>query len=492
MLGLLDVVVILVYLAAVAFIGLRAARGGSDGNEEFLGARRIPWLLAGLSILATETSALTFVGAPRRSLNGDWSYLQLAVGSIIGRLLVARILIPAYYRAGVVTVYGYLGERFGPASQRASTALFVVGRCLGSGVRLFGAAIALWTVVQIPFPAAIALIAIVAATYTLLGGIRSVIYTDAIQGLLLIGGGLAAAGFLLADLDMSPLMAWEALGSVDGPSKTRIFDPVFDFSTANVWSGILFGVFLTLATHGADQDMVQRTLTCRDHRRGALSLVFSAVLLMPVVALFLAVGSLLWLKLGDAGAATLAAEIAERMGHPDPAKGYDVIFPWYVVHELPSGVRGLIVAGVLAAAMSSLDSAVAALSSTVASAISTKENAVATSRRLTVLFALVLAGVAMAVWTLDDGKGDGFGILVLGLEVLAWIFPPLLGVFLVGTLTRRGRDRWNVVAVFTGTGFLLLRRFYFTEWDLSWTWNPVIGCGISFLLAVLPAARKGS
>ena len=186
MLGTLDIIVLASYLVVVIGVGMYAGRGTKDRDDYFLGGRSIPWWAAGLSIIATETSALTLLGAPNQALQGDWTYLQTTFGSILARFVIAALLIGVYYRAKVITVYGYLAGRYGPKSRTVSTGLFFVGRCLPSGVRLYGAAIILKIVVDIEFPTAIALIGFAAVAYTIVGGIRSVVWTDVIQGLSLI------------------------------------------------------------------------------------------------------------------------------------------------------------------------------------------------------------------------------------------------------------------------------------------------------------------
>lgn len=258
MLGGLDYLVLTSYLTLVCGIGLWASRGQRTTEDYFLGSRRIPWWAAGLSIIATETSALTFIGAPTQSLRGDWGYLQLAFGSVLARFVVAGVLIGAYYRARVFTVYGYLEQRFGVLSRNLASLLFFVGRSLGSGVRLYGAAIALVVVADMSFPLAIALIASVAVVYTIAGGIKSVIWTDMMQGILLVGGGLFALAYLLSAVGLAEF--WSALseaqvssGGGEPHSKLRVLN--FSLSPRESYTllaGLVGSAFLTMATHGTD------------------------------------------------------------------------------------------------------------------------------------------------------------------------------------------------------------------------------------------------
>ncbi len=511
MLGTLDYIVVGSYLAIVAAIGLLASRGQKTTHDHFLGGSAIPWWLAGVSILATETSALTFIGAPTQSLRGDWTYLQLAIGSALARFLVAGILIGAYYRANVYTVYGYLHQRFGALSMNLAAALFFVGRSLGSGVRLYGSAIALVIVADIDFPVAIVLIASIALGYTLLGGLRSVVWTDLLQAVLLVGGGLVALGFLVHDSGLGFFGLFSEVAAAAGPSgnsKLRWLDLSLDPRQAyTLAAGLIGSTFLTFSTHGTDQDMIQRSLACRGAAGGRRSLILSAGLALPVALLFLMIGSALWYDLGgDDGALALATQIAEQKSLAGAGKGFDFLFPIYIVRSLPSGIKGLIVAAIFATSMSSLDSAIAALSSTAVKCVWEPWIAPGRSDRYYLragrLFALgfgvALVAIAVVVW-LSEGSGSadqGFGILMLGLKVLSWIFPPLLGIFLVGVLTRRGSDRGNALAIAIGIATLLV-----VEWwapifgspsPFAWTWNAFVGFVLSFSVAVAFPSRAST
>lgn len=502
MLEHLDYIVLIAYLLIVAAIGFFSGRGQSSTKDYFLGGRSIPFWAAGLSILATETSALTFLGAPTQSLFGDWAYIQLAIGSILARFVVARVLIPAYYRANVFTVYGYLEQRFGVLSKNLASALFVVGRCLGSGVRLFGAAIAFTILVpDVPYPIVIAVIAGVAVAYTLAGGIRSVIWTDVLQGLLLFTGGGIALFYLV---QAAPENAYEILTTIDpetGKDKLHWLNLEFSFTESYSLIGGALGVFfLTMSTHGTDQDMIQRALTCHGAAGGQRSLWVSAALTLPIVVLFLSVGSALFVQFGSAEAVNAQQLALEAEYGLATNKGRDYIFPHWVLTELPAGLKGVILAGLFAAAMSSLDSAIAALSSTAVKNVyepylrpgASEAHYLRAGRVFSLVFGVVLSGVALFVWA-TEGGGDasqGFGVLVLGLKVLTWIFPPLLGVFLLGVLTERGSDGGNVLALICAISVLLAVEFWPSVFEGSkipwaWVWNAPIGCVLSFGIASL-------
>jgi SSS family transporter len=490
----LDLVVLGGYLALILGIGLWSGRHQTTTESYFLANRTLPFWAAGLSIVATETSALTFIGAPVQSLRGDWTYLQIAIGSALARVFVAVILIGVYYRHRVTTVYDFLGTRFGATSRSLATALFFIGRLLGSGVRLYGASIALVIVADMSFPLAIALISAVAVIYTLMGGLRAVVFTDVIQGALLMVGGLAAL-IALWHANDQPLSALVEAG------KLRTIDLSLDPRVAyTLAAGLIGSTLLTLSTHGTDQDMIQRALGCPNARESRRSMILSGCLSLPIAALFLAIGSMLWLVLGgDAGSAELAASIAADHSLASTAKAYDFLFPVYILTTLPAGLKGLIVAAIFATAMSSLDSAISALSTTAVANVwrplfgAGRDDAAALrmARLFAVLFGVALVVVALVVWAIEGagGEREGFGVLMLGLKVLSWIFPPLLGMFLVGVLTDRGNDRGNALAVTVGIGTVLTLELWpqiaGAPSPLAWTWYPVVGCGLCFGVASL-------
>jgi len=500
----LDYAALAAYLIAVAVNGFAAGRGQKTTQDYFLAKRSMPWWLAGISIIATETSALTFIGAPIQSLRGDWTYLQLAFGSALARLFVAGLLVGAFYRAGCTTVYDYLQTRFGRLTHDAGTALFFVGRLLGSGVRLYAAAIAFVVAAGIDFHVALVVIAALAVGYVTMGGIRSVMWTDILQAGLLVGGGALALIYLVLDTPGGVAEIVSGVGAAQttsGTSKLRVLNLSLDPSEAyTLAAGLIGSTFLTMATHGTDQDMMQRSLTPATAAGGRRGLWLSAALNLPIAMLFLAIGSALWWRIGgDAGALALATEIATENGLPSAEKGYDFLFPYYIVQNLPAGIRGLILAGVLSVSMSSLDSAIAALAATGVKNVWQPYVApgrdetyyLRVSRALSVFFGGLLVAVALAVWWTEGAgsQSQGFGILMLGLKVLSWIFPPLLGIYLLGVLTSRGSDAGNLIALAAGIGTLLAVEFWTPLFGgkppFAFTWNAMVGCGVSFGIGVL-------
>ena len=506
MISVLDWVVILIYAGVVIAFGFLAGKKESTTEDYFLGGRKMPWLSVMISIYATSLSALTFIGVPGAAFEGDFVYLQLAIGDLAGRVLVSTLLLSAYYKSQVTTIYEFLGKRFGPRSRDAGTGFFMLTRLLASGVRLAGCAIALSVVFDIPLNSAIILIAVVAFIYTTLGGIKAVIWTDALQFFLLLGGAIVTLFFIWSAMP-GGFSEFFQIGSEFG--KFKVFHvsaspshPEFflNFNNPNALAaGLLFGCFTTFAVLGTDQDLVQRMLTCDHVRKGQKALLWTAALNFPITLLFLGVG---------------AALFAYYKVSPDTAvDGFiathhtDYIFPHFIKTVLTPGLRGLLIAALLAAAMSSLDSALNALSSTFYIDIykryirpeTTEKHAVTISRYSVIIFAAVLALVAM-----QCGKTES--VLWLGFRIFGYTYGAMIGVFLIAVLTdRRGNDIANVVIMVTSVLMVLfltadsigpLQEVRSTILSplgiekISWKWSIIIGSVWTFGIGVIFSKRS--
>ena len=359
-------------------------------------------------------------------------------------------------------------------SQSAASILFFITRCLASGVRLFGASILLSVATGFDPLISIILIASFATLYTSFGGIKAVIFTDACQAFIMFGGALLALFFIYRDIPQG----WHGvLSATFGLSKWKVLDFSFDYKAAyTIWAGIIGSTFFTLATHGTDQDLVQRMLTAKDAAQSRKALIFSGFLDIPIVVLFLTIGSLLFALYNLVPPSDL------------PAKADD-IFPYYIIHNLPQGLRGVLIAGVFAAAMSSIDSALNALSTTWINDFyrpyfrkSASENHyLIMARVFTVAFAVFLVGIA---YLCKDTKQ----VLILGFLVGSFTYGALLGVFLLGLLTRRGNDLGNSIGMGISILVLLFIKFY-TE--IAWVWYVMIGTFITFGIGyVFPPTKR--
>ena len=288
----IDIFVIVAYFLFIILLGSFYGRKEKNLNDYFLGGRKIKWFFILLSIVATEASALTFIGAPAFAYSKDWTYIQLVIGTILGRFILARVFIKAFYHSKVYTVYQYLGGRFGDASKNAGAILFFITRCLASGVRLFGASILLSVAIGFYPLTSIIIIASIATIYTIVGGIKAVIYTDACQAIIMFGGAVIALCFIYRDIPQS----WQGIMSTTCDlSKFKAFDFSFSYKNAyTIWTGIIGSTFFTLATHGTDQDLVQRMLTAKDAKQSKKALILSGFVDIPIVILFLSIGTSLF------------------------------------------------------------------------------------------------------------------------------------------------------------------------------------------------------
>lgn len=463
----LDWVVIAGYFAVVLAIGLAVGRGQRGAADYFLGRHGLPWWAIMLSIVATETSALTVISIPGIAARGDLTFLQLTFGYVVGRIGVAALLLPGYFDGTQETAYQRLERRFGPLARRTASAVFLVTRALGDGVRVFATAIPLAIITQWSVPAGILATAFVTILYTWAGGLRAVVWVEVVQlGFYVLGGTVTLAVALhLAGGAASLGQAFEA-------GKLAVIDPGLSFSTTyTLWGGLLGGALLSAASHGTDHLLVQRLLAARDLPAARRALVGSGIFVVFQFALFLLVGTSLWL----AGAA-----------RPDLAG--DAIYPTFVVEQLPPGVSGLVIAAILAAAMSTVASSLNSL----ASATTHDFYAPLTGRRdeahllrvgrwLTLLWAAVLVGGAMLFRDRDTP------VVVLALSIASLTYGALLGTYVLGGWWRRARERDAIVAIVT---CVALMTPVVLGWPvrilegLAWPWYVPLGTAITAVVGV--------
>ena len=484
--GLIDTGVLAGYVALTLVIAVVAGRREQSSEDFFLGGRQQPWIIVGLSILATEVSALTFISVPAEAFAKDWTYLQMYAGAILGRVLIIVLLLPAFYRGGVTTVYEYLGQRFGPWTRTTGALLYVGSRVLGSGIRLLVASLALSVILNWSLDVTILLVGGIAIAYTAFGGIKAIIWTDAWQAAIFLGAGVAALLFLVTHTPGS----WaDQLAFAREEGKLRIF--TWDWNPNNIkafWVLAIHATVLNMAALGTDQDLTQRMLTCADVGKGQRSLLLNLVLGLPVVCLFLLIGAQLYVHDAWHPATWLSAS---------PSASTDRLFPHFIAEGLPAntGLKGLLIAGVFAAAMSSIDSSLGGLSSTAVTdlyvpwtrrsggraARHSDRHGLLAARVFAVFFGVVLVIVALAFSRYDR-------LLWRVFEWVGLIFGGLLGVFLLGvTTTHRGNDRINTVAMLSSVGMLVTLRAVqesLATTYVAWPWWVVLGTGWTYGLAV--------
>jgi SSS family transporter len=465
----IDTGVLLLYFFIIIFIGLRMGRK-EDNLEDFaLGGRRIPWWAVLASLVAAETSAGTFFGTPGEGFTQrNYTYLQLAFGTIIGRVLVSYIFIKPYYDYKVYSIYEYLTARFGVASKNAASAVFMITRLLASGARLYVAAIALALAYEMIsgtrpnqtqtlwiYVGATIVIVILTAIYTTLGGIKAVIWTDLIQASIMIGSALIALGLLYSAIpggwheivqrhgafQVSDLIATGLDPARHGWDQVKgMFETEY-----TIFAGLIGSVFITMGTHGTDQDMVQRMLTAPDIRRSRRSLIFSGLADIPIAFTFLSIGLLLWVY---------------YQAHPDPtlSKTPNETFCHFILYQMPVGLRGLLLAGIFATAMGSLSTALNALATSFTrdwyepyiNPEATDAQSLRAVRWATVWFSVLMIIVASTTAYLVIVHPN-VRIIPIVLGIFGYTYGSLLGVFFAGMLTRtRGNDRGNIIAMISG------------------------------------------
>jgi solute:Na+ symporter, SSS family len=465
----IDTAVLFLYFFIIIAIGLFMGRRERDLEDFALGRRQIPWWAVLASIIAAETSAGTFFGTPGEGFAlRNYTYVQLALGTILARILVSYIFIKPYYDYKVYSIYEYLTARFGVPTKNAASAVFMITRLLASGARLYVAAIALALAYQMIrgvrpdqtqtlwiYIGSTVAIVILTAIYTTLGGIKAVIWTDLIQASIMIGSALTAVGLLYSSIPGG----WSEIVQRHGGFSISDFlttglDPakhgwekikgMFEIEYT-IFAGLIGSTFITMATHGTDQDMVQRMLTAPDIRRSRRSLIMSGLADIPIVLTFLTIGLLLW---------------TYYQAHPDPTlpKTPNETFCHFILYDMPVGLRGLLIAGIFATAMGSLSTALNALATsftrdwyeTYINLGSTGEQSLRAVRWATAWFAVLMIIVASTTSYLVIVHPK-VRIIPIVLGIFGYTYGSLLGVFLCGIFTRkRGSNVGNVLAMIVG------------------------------------------
>ena len=457
----IDLAIVIVYLLAVTALGMWFRRGSQNAREYFLGGRTAPWWALAFSIVATETSTLTIIGTPAISYGGNLTFLQLVFGYLLGRLLIVLLFLPGYFRGEFFTAYALIEKRFGVRARAVAATTFLITRAVAEGVRV--SAIALVVSVVLGTSERLAVLVVIALTvvYTLEGGMKAVIWTDVAQLLLYLTGSAVTFWVLLHRIPGG----WSEVTQVAAAAghKLQVFDFSFHWATKyTFWSGLIGGAFLTMASHGTDQTIVQRLLAARNQRDSRRALLASGVIVFVQFTLFLLIGVLLYV-------------FAQHAPLLAPSERTDRILPMFLVREMPPGLAGLLLASIVAVAMSN---ASGSLNSLAASSIldfsrlrgrdAEPVNFLRISRRITLAWGLMLMAFGFVKWG---------PLLEAGLTVAALPLGSLLGLFLLGTLDRRANARGALVGMFVGLATILCV-FRFTS--VAFTWYVLIGSCATF------------
>jgi len=463
---IIDYIVMVVYLVGVALIGIKIAGRQTSTSDYFLGSRDIPWWAVLFSVVATETSTLTFISVPAVAYGGNLTFLQITLGYILGRILVSIYFLPKYYEGNLSTAYQFLGDRFGPSMRNVTSTTFMVTRLLADGVRLFATAIPLavilrlggafvgWSDLEV-YLVSILVISVITLLYTLIGGIKAVVWMDVMQMAVYVGGAILAAGIIISSL---PNGFSGAVNLASETGKLQMLDFGFDLSFSEFiarpytfFTALIGGAVFSVASHGTDQLIVQRLLTTRSIKDSQKALVWSGVVVALQFALFLGIGLLLY--------GFYNAQSPEALGLVTT----DEIFAKFIVEQLPVGLSGLIVASLFAAAMSSLSSSLNSLASSTTMDLykpyfgkaNTKAEDLKISRFITIIWAVILTGSAFFFAFLQLQGGERPAVVELGLGIASYTYGGLLGAFLLGRLFTKPDKKDALIGFFAGLISLL-------------------------------------
>lgn len=478
----LDLAVVVLYLIGITAFGARFRKTQKTLKDYFLGGRNAPWWAIGFSIVSAETSTLTVIGTPALAFAGNLGFLQVVLGYLLARILISVVFLPHYFRGELYTAYELMQVRFGQRIRRLTAGAFLVLRALAEGVRVFAISIVISIILGTGEIASIAVIVCLTLFYTFEGGMTAVIWTDVVQMILYIGGAIVS---FFVILDKIP-GGWAHVVDVAGAaSKFQIFDFRFALSvefftrTYSFWAGLIGGCFLTTASHGTEQLMVQRLLAARSERESRTALLASWFVILFQFSLFLIIGVILFVYYGDTG--------------QPPPRPADRIYPQFIWTYLPTGVAGLVIAAILAAAMSNLSAALNSLASTTVMDFYKpmhRENPRSEDwyLRLARVATIVWGVVLFLIGLLARQWGS---VLEAGLGIASVIYGSLLGVFLLGLLTRRAGETAAIAGFVTGLAVMLWVRF---DTRIAWTWYVPIGSLVTFLtgslVAFLPQERR--
>jgi len=446
----LDYGILFVYLIGVTILGSWFGKYQKDTRDYFLGDRNLPWGAVCFSVVATETSTLTFISIPGIAYLTNLNFLQLTFGYLIGRIIVSFVFLPAYYKGELSTAYEFLGYRFGTRMRNFSAVIFQITRLLADGVRLFATAIPLSVITGWSYPVSIAVIGILTIIYTYIGGIRAVVWIDVIQMGIYLGGAIIAGIFLLSHFQGG----WQDVVAAVAPeNKFQLFNFEFgnnikEFFTGgyNFIASVLGGMFLSMASHGTDQLIVQRLLTCNNVKNSQKALITSGVLVIFQFALFLFLGLMLYTFYNGqpigAGSDFLTSS--------------DQVFPKFIVEQLPAGLSGIIIAGVFAAAMSTLSGSLNSLASSSMLDIyksrfgrdNTPQKDLFISRIITAVWGVIFIGGAMLF------KDRNNPVVELGLAIASFTYGGLLGTFLMGVFFKRITENVAIIAQWSAIFFM--------------------------------------
>lgn len=520
--AVLDWIIVAGFLGILVTIGYLFSRKNKNIDDYFVAGRAMPGWLVALAATGTSISAGTFVGSPELGFNTNLTYVMNLIAAIIGGSIVAAFILPKLYNAKTITIYGFIGDRFGETSKRANSIMFLVGQLFTSGSRLFIAAIAVSVILfgSIHFQFmiwSIIILGAISTIYTMLGGIKGLLYIDAFQTLLIIFTGIVAFFIIYFALDMPLSEIWANLttgGMVKDPgvaagmnadgtlfgwsagNKLVMFDPSLDPKLPYTIVGGVIGIaFFRVAQYTTDHEFVQRQLTAKDVKKAGTSLIYSQLICLPVVVLFISLGLLLFVLYRtnpefDALGASFFTDARD-------------VFPQFIKNHIPMGVRGLMIVGLLAAALSSFNSAINAMASSFVSdlylpikkerghAVEDNADQMTSSRKMVILMGAVLTGFAIVTAVMQ--QSSGLNLVDFATGIMCFAYAGMIGVFLTAIFTKRGNTKSVLASLIIGALIiipLMFQKQIFGQTYIAWCWWCPIGGVISTIVCLLGKPKK--
>ena len=519
-----DWLIVALFLGTLMAIGYAFSRRNKDVEDYFVAGRSMPGWIVAIAATGTTISAGTFVGSPELGFNTDLTYVLNLLGSIVGGMVVAALIMPKLYKANTITIYGFIGDRFGEKSKRVNSAMFLLGQLFTSGSRLFIAAIAISVIVfggiKFDFMVySIIILGLVSTIYTMMGGIKGLLYIDTFQTLLLVGTGVVALIMVFCSLDMSVADIWATItdggltkipgadaggvtadGAIVGwqeGSKVKIFDFSINWASPYTVLGGMIGVaFFKVCQYTTDHEFVQRQLACDDVKQASRSLVWSQLISLPIVVVFLMIGVLLFAKYKTEFLA--GGELSQFF-----ADARD-IFPQYIKNHIPTGVRGLMITGLLAAALSSFNSAINAMASSfvtdlylpiraeLGKEVKGDADQLSASRKMVFLMGMLLTGFAIVTAVMQEASG--LNLVDFATGVMCFAYAGMIGVFLTAIFTENRGNYYTVVAAIVAGAAIIIplmfqKQLFGTQY-IAWTWWAPIGGIISTAICLLGKTKK--
>ncbi len=461
----MDLLIIILFLILFIGLGLFFSRSNKTSSDYFKGDGSIPWVVAMFSIVATETSVLTFAGIPGIAYKSGWWFLQLAIGYIIGRTLVSFYLLPKYFSNNIVSIYEIIGNHYGPLIHKFSSLVFLITRLLADGIRFLLTAILFdvltgWGIVN-----CVLIIGLITLLYSYIGGIKSILWIDSIQFLIYLGGGLISIYYI------SSFLTLNQIANVLDSSLSSIF--VFQGSIINdsnlFISGIIGGTLLSFSSHGVDYMMVQRALSCNNLSNAKKAMIGSGFFALIQFSIFLLIGSLLREFYMNVDFSEIPASYAENGVFKK-----DREFAHFIATYLPVGVRGVLIAGIMSAAMSTLSSSINSLSSsTVRDLLGIKDN-ISLSKKISIIWAFALIIIA----SVFDQSNES--LVITGLRIASFTYGILLSLFLIQLMNKKPKD-WMVLI---GSALGIISVFILQSYGVAWTWFILISTMVNIIVSL--------